>query len=308
MNPKVKPLNSFILTYLRALSNQRFRGALISVLGAFTVFLALQLRELSFDFEFEKLFPKNDPDTALFLEHTAEFGFDNDFLRIIVSRPEGIFDSLFLRNVRDFEDGLKSITGMSTVYSPLSQQRIFRTPMGLLSVPLMHETPSKFSTDSTYIFSHPFYSQSFGPDAQSLSLFIIHEHFTEKESSEFLIQAIEQLATDSGLTDVKIVGKVVAQTVFIDFIQKDFTKFLIGSILLSFTILFLIFRDVKSALFPFIISLLSLIWLFGMIAALGYRINLLSALLPPIIFFVSMSDVIHLMNHIRLSFSSLCRM
>ena len=91
MNPKVKPLNSFILTYLRALSNQRFRGALISVLGAFTVFLALQLRELSFDFEFEKLFPKNDPDTALFLEHTAEFGFDNDFLRIIVPRPEGIF-------------------------------------------------------------------------------------------------------------------------------------------------------------------------------------------------------------------------
>ncbi|MEP1096265.1 MAG: efflux RND transporter permease subunit [Cyclobacteriaceae bacterium] len=256
------------------------------------------LQFISFDFEFEKFFPKGDPDSQFYEIHKEQFGYDNDFLLIILESPE-IFDQGFLQKVKEFEDSLTNLEFVARVASPISRQHLVNGPAGLFAFPLLHiDKPQVLRQDSIRIFSNPLYQYSFGKDRKSLLISINHFHFADQESSRILVDQIEGLAATVGLNKVRMVGKLTAQNEFIDLIQSDFAKFLVGSIILSLSLLLFIFKNLKTALLPFLISFFSLIWLFGLIGFLGIKINLLSSLLPPIIFFSSMSDAVHLLNAI----------
>lgn len=294
---KVKPLNSFVSSYLNALARRGFKRAVFTIVILVTMLCGWFVPKLEFDFEFEKLFPKDDPDAILFKAHTEEFGYDNDFLNVIINSESGIFNKKFLNKVSSFEKLIDTIPDVESVTSPLPQKRVVKTPLGLSSFPLVHlDEPDRLALDSSYIFSHPLYRQAFSDDGKAILVFLQHEHFDDGARSDALVGQLKKAAEKANLDNVLFVGKLVAQNEFIEFIKKDFSKFLIGSVLLSFTLLWLIFRDLRSALLPFTVSIVTLIWLFGFLVMIGYKVNLLSALIPPIIFFVSMSDVIHLMN------------
>ena len=260
------------------------------------------LRNLAFDFEFEKFFPKNHPESVAYQEHIKQFGYDNDYLHIIIEEEEGIFNKEFLTIAAAFEKSLLRIEDVENVYSPLSLQHVLKSPTGLVIFPLIHtDNPNEYQlkTDSMRVFGNPFYRSAFSEDGKALSIYLHHAHFSDQPRSEKLLSAIQKKATEYGISNIRLVGKLSAAGVFISYIQTDFGKFLIGSLVLSFGLLLLIFRNFKSALLPFLISLISIIWTFGLITILGFRINLLSSLLPPILFFVSMSDAVHLMNALK---------
>lgn len=266
------------------------------VFAIVTSFFAWNLQYISFDFEFEKFFPKDDPDSKLYESHKAEFGYDNDFLHLSLTPEQGIFNQPFLQSVREFEESLRKIESVESVVSPISQKHLINTPTGLIALPLLHVDDSKrLTSDSIRVFGGDFYSSFFSSDRKSIGLYLTHGHFEDQGASKVLLSEIEAAIAKMNI-ETRVVGKLTAQNVFIDFIQSDFGKFLIGSIVLSLTLLLLIFKNLKAALIPFAISIVSLIWLFGLIGFLGIKINLLSSLLPPILFFVSMSDSVHLMN------------
>lgn len=274
------------------------------LLVAITAILGWNLQYITFDFEFEKFFPNNHPDSKAYAEHTAQFGYDNDYLHIIIEKPTGLFEADFLKRASNFEKSLTGIEDVDHVYSPLSLQHVIKSPTGLVIFPLIHSegtTPYQLSQDSARIFGNPFYRAAFSKDGKALSIYLNHAHFGDQPRSERLLSAIQVKADKYGIENIRLVGKLSAADVFISYIQNDFGKFLLGSLVLSFGLLLLIFRNLKSALLPFLISLLSIVWLFGLVGMLGLKINLLSSLLPPILFFVSMSDAVHLMNALKKS-------
>lgn len=274
------------------------------LLVVITAVLGWNLQFLAFDFEFEKFFPNNHPDSRAYAKHVAQFGYDNDYMHIIISNEGGIFDKDFLENASTFEKSLNNIPDVKSVYSPLSLKHVIKSPTGLVIFPLMHtEDPTDYQIrqDSIRIFGNPFYRDAFSKDGKSLSIYLNHEHFNDQIRGDRLLEAIKIKAQIYEIPSIRLVGKLSAAGVFVSYIQQDFGKFLLGSLALSFMLLLLIFRELKSALLPFLISLLSIIWLFGLMGLLGFKINLLSSLLPPILFFVSMSDAVHLMNGLKKS-------
>lgn len=267
-----------------------------------TAFFASNLTQLEFDFEFEKFFPKDHPDSRLYAKHVAQFGYDNDFLHIILSNPTSVFDESFLSRASQFEKELIKIEDIIQVFSPLSLQHVVKTPTGLIIFPLMHvDNPEKFQEDSLRIFGNQFYKSAFSDDGTSLSIYVRHAHFDDPARSDKILSSIYEKARLFGFNKIRLVGKLNASQSFIQYIKEDFGKYLIGSLIISFALLLLIFRSIKSAVMPFIVSLLTMIWLFGLMVFLGFKINLLSSLIPPILFFVSMSDAVHLMNALRKS-------
>ncbi len=273
-----------------------------SLLVAITLILGWNLQYVTFDFEFEKFFPKNHPDSRAYTKHVGQFGYDNDYLHIIIENDGWIFNEDFLKKAHTFEKSLNTIPDVRNVYSPLSLQHVVKSPTGLVIFPLMHsESPTNYQLkqDSLRIFGNPFYRAAFSENGKSLSIYLNHAHFNDQKRSERLLESIRLKAQIYEIPKIRLVGKLSAAGVFISYIQNDFGKFLIGSLILSFLLLLLIFKNLKSALLPFLISLLSIVWLFGLVGLLGYKINLLSSLLPPILFFVSMSDAVHLMNALK---------
>ncbi|WP_421765302.1 efflux RND transporter permease subunit [Ekhidna sp.] len=275
-----------------------------SLLVAITIFFGWNLQYVAFDFEFEKFFPNNHPDSKAYAEHVEQFGYDNDYLHIIIENDEWVFNEEFLKNAHTFEKSLIKIPDIKNVYSPLSLQHVVKTPTGLVIFPLMHtDNPNAYQLrqDSLRIFGNPFYKSAFSKNRKALSIYLNHEHFNDQKRSERILEAIKLKGEIYEIPEIKLVGKLSAAGEFISYIQNDFGKFLLGSLGLSFLLLLLIFKNFKSALLPFLISLLSIIWLFGLIGLVGFKINLLSSLLPPILFFVSMSDAVHLMNALKKS-------
>ncbi len=270
---------------------------LISLLTIMTSFLGWNLQYLAFDFELEKFFPRDDPDSRAYEVHKGQFGYDNNFLQVILEREEGLFNEEFLVNATAFENSLNRIYDVENVFSALSTKHLVKSPTGVVFFPLIHpEDPKKYKSDSIRIFENEFYKATLSSKVNALCIYIEHAHFEDQKRGKALLNSIENKAQEFGIDNIKMIGKLTAANVFIEFIQTDFNKFLIASIFLSLILLLIIFRNFKVALLPFCISLLSIIWLFGFMVFLGFKINLLSSLLPPIILFVSMSDAVHLMN------------
>lgn len=290
-------LNSLLDKYAEWLLSTFGKVVSLAILTLFTCLCGWNLQFLEFDFELEKFFPKDHPESNSYKKHVAQFGYDNDFLHIILENEKGVFDPDFLSRSVAFEESLTTIEDVIRVYSPLSLQHVIKSPTGLVIFPLIHEAEAdKLGQDSTRIFGNPLYRSAFGADGKSISIYLNHSHFNDPERSAKIIASIQGEAAKNNLQNIRLVGKLSAASTFINYIQKDFSKYLLASLLLSFLLLLFIFKNGKVAILPFLISLLSIVWLFGTMGLMHVKINLLSSLLPPILFFVSMSDAVHLLN------------
>ncbi len=285
-------------SYLNWLEKKSGKKILIALLLFITGFLGMQLPNLSIDFEFEKLFPKNDPDTQFYALHRELFGYDNDFIQIILQADTGsVFKEAFLSQADSLQSTIRRLEGVIRVISPLNQKHYVQTPFGLTGRPLLHtKNPYRLREDSIRIFQVPFYAQAFSHDAVAFSMVVQHRHFKHKSQGDRLVKQIQNLTHLISSGKIRVAGKLIAQDEYVRLIQSDLLWFLLGSLALSFTLLIILYRNLRSALLPFLVSILTLIWLFGLMAWLGVAVNILSALLPPILFFISMSDAIHLIN------------
>ncbi|RED95577.1 efflux RND transporter permease subunit [Marinoscillum furvescens] len=194
---------------------------------------------------------------------------------------------------------IAKLKGTKSVLSPTTMQHLIKGPMGLTAFPLIHiNDPEKLPADSARIFSHPLYRMFFGENGQSMLLQVQHNHFTTPEAAAQYLEQVNALLQTTDLR-YRLIGKLTAQNEFITYIQKDFSLFLIAALAISFCLLLWIFRSLKSALLPYLISLTTLLWLLGLMAGLGFSLTILGSLIPPIILFVSSSDAIHLLHSYR---------
>ena len=264
---------------------------------AITAVFAWNLQNLAFDFEFEKFIPRDHPETKLFKEHVAQFGYDNDYLQIILENEGSIFDTAFLQKALGFENTIQLIDDVVEVYSPLTIKHVVKSPTGLIVFPVIHtDSPRKLRSDSIRIFGNEFYRSAFSKNGEAFSIYLQHAHFDDPVRSENLLAKIEEQAKKYELDNIRLVGKLSASGVFLKYMQEDFGVFLVGSLILSFGLLLLIFGNFKSALLPFFISIMSIVWMLGLMGLINYKLNLLSSLIPPILFFVSMSNAVHFLN------------
>lgn len=266
-----------------------------------TTFWGYQAKDLKPDFEFEKLFPTNDPDIVFYEKHLAQFGYDNDFMLIILE-ADPLFNQTFLKNVEKVGKEIEKISGTISLVSPLDVVQTISSPIGTLSIPVLHiDEPERYQSDSIKIFSHPLYSSFFGKDGKSLVIQVTHDHFSKPETADQYQFEIEYRLDQYPFSNYRLVGKVSAQKEFIHFIQKDFAVFIGAALLISLFLLGLIFRSFRSAIVPYLIAISSLVWLLGLMAFSGNSITVLGSLIPPIILFVSTSDAIHFLNAYRKS-------
>ena len=68
------------MKFLKEKSFSVWTKVLAVVLISVTVILGFEVRNLQFDYDFEKFFPVEDEDADFFYKHRAQFEFDNNFI------------------------------------------------------------------------------------------------------------------------------------------------------------------------------------------------------------------------------------
>jgi uncharacterized protein len=272
--------------------------AVLFIIFLITIPFIYSISKLDFDYDFEKYFPQGDNEMNFYLEFRDKFENDNDFVLLALENKEGIFQQDFLRKVAALTDSIKKAPYIESVASPTNIKNLVIGPLGPIEIPYLHiNQPEKYKADSSIIYqSEELIGSFFSSDAKSLALYIKTVENPSKQKSDSIISALNKAIYQFEFDGLHIAGKVVAQEVYVDKMKLEFSIFVTTSLLLVIILLYMSFRSKWGVLVPLIVVVLSMIWLFGFMQMTGKNIDIMTMLLPTIMFVVGMSDIIHIIS------------
>ncbi|MBF9220404.1 efflux RND transporter permease subunit [Hymenobacter ruricola] len=284
------------------MSLRRLAHLTLLVLGLLTALSGFFVAQLRFNYNFNDFYPAGDPDLDYYQGYTRRFGNDNDYLLLGLEAPAGrtVFDPAFLRQVDSLtqlarrQPSVRSVTSPTTLANPVVEG------LGVFSLPYLHpQEPARRADDSTLIYRTPgLVGNVFSPDARAVTLVLQLTPDLEKPPGDSLFAALR-----AGMARLKIpesqahfAGRIVAQSVFVDRLKWELVVFMSLSVLLVTGLLWLTFRTWWGVVLPLVVVLGAILWGLGIMAAFGVTIDLMTALLPLMLFVVGMSDTIHIIS------------
>lgn len=277
----------------------------ISKIVIFTIvllscFFAYELRNLSFDYDYEKYFPKENKQMDTFIEFKKDYGSDSDFLLIAIERKDGVLNVDFLKEIKSFGDSLKSHPLISFVFSPVHNAKYLKQSgiEGIIAkdyLDLNNDSISK--KDSLNIYSNENFIGSILPEkGNSLCLFIRVDEQLSKEKANSLMAYIDAQLKKYSFENVHKSGRLIAQIHYVEKMLSELVVFISASVFLLIFFLYISFRTAWGVIIPLFVVIISNIWTMALMYYTGKSFDLLMMMLPTIIFVVGMSDLVHLLT------------
>lgn len=262
---------------------------------AFSVFCALRVANLRFDYDFEAFFPNEDNELELYNHYRETFEYDNEFVLLALENKKGIFKKDFLLRVDSLTLALSELRYIKQVSSPTNLKNTSLGGLVPVQTRALHfEDESLYKEDSIAIYQSPFLIGSYFPEnARSLSIFIKTDDVLTKKQCDVLAESLESTIKQYQFDDIHLVGRIFAQNVYLVNLQKEFLIFLGLAFLTVVIFLWLSFRSFYGIVVPVSIVLVSILWTLGIMDLLGKPIDLMTTMLPTMIFIAGMSDVVH---------------
>jgi predicted RND superfamily exporter protein len=272
-----------------------FSLALVIIITSFSVY---ELRKIKFNYDFESFFPVNDPDLDVYLKFRKTFEYDNEFVLIAVENKKGVFQKDFLEKIEALSDSLKHIPDITNVISPTTLQNTSVTEFGPIQFPYIHvDDPSRYKSDSSIIFrSEELMGSFFSTDGKAVSLFLKTTEGINKKKSDALVKNIDKLLASFHFENVRTASKAKGQKTYLEKLSGEFYYFFIASFLLVVLFLYISFRTFWGVWVPVMVVVLSIIWTLALMTASGKSLDIMTVLLPTMMFVVGMSDVVHIVT------------
>ncbi len=276
------------------------RSSILIIIGLiiFTGLAGVSASFLEFDYDFENFFPQNDPDLDYFLEYRETFENDNDYVLISLGNHKGIFNSTFLEKANRFSTDLSALHHVKEVISPTALKTPIINAFGAVEIPLLHiHNSSKLKTDSLRILkSREYINTLFSSDLSSICIVINHTQIISKKASDELLTDIQNLINNYKFEELHYAGKIRGQKEYLTKMRSELLLFLSISAVLIIAFLYLSFRSIYGIIVPLITVLISILGVLGIMQFFGKSLDIMSTLLPTILFVVGMSDAIHILN------------
>ncbi|MBK8873570.1 MAG: MMPL family transporter [Bacteroidetes bacterium] len=292
----------FQLISIFILRNRRMLLAVIAGLTLIFGFLATRI-ELSYDFA--RVLPANDPFALEYEKFKATFGEDGSVIVL------GVKDSNFyqLKKFNDWYqlgqeikaiDGIEavvSVAGIYTIQNNETEKKFDVRPIISGKVKSQEELDSiKLTIDAL-----PFYNGLIVSEDKSSTLMAIT--FDKKKlntkSRLDIVAFINEKAKAFGVgndLEIHISGMPFIRTAITGKVAKELQLFLLLAIIVCSLILLIFFRSFKVVLFSVIVVLVGVVWSVGTIALFGYKITILTGLIPPLIIVIGIPNSILLLN------------
>jgi predicted RND superfamily exporter protein len=257
------------------------------------------LFHLEVDYDFEKFFPEDSEDTEFFFNYREEFDSDNDYILIGLGNDGTLFDYDFLKDVDSLTRRLERLELVQHSISLTNQKNYAKTPFGfeMFEIPYINFEEKNSRKDSTQIFQNKeLVGFLISSNAKYLNIYIKHENYLSKAKCDILLREVQNLIDEYDFDEVHLAGRTVGQFYYVNQMQKELKLFFIVSAILVILFLYTAFKSFQGVLFPLIIVLSSMIWIFGFMGLIHEPVNILLTILPTIMFVVSMSDVIHFVS------------
>lgn len=253
--------------------------------------------DIQFDYRYEQFFPKGNEDLTFFETYRQKFESDNDFLNIGLYNSEGLFKKDFLLRLDSLTKELENLPSVTNVKSITNLTYPKMTLEGVIEKPFIRLEKSNWKKDSANLFQHQeLLNTMVSADFPATSIFIKTEGYLPRKKSDPLIASIKELERKYDFEEFHLAGRIVAQSHYMYKLGLEMAVFMSISILLLIVFLWVTFRTWWGVVIPLIVVLLSILWTVAFMNLSGKAFDLLTVLMPTIIFVVGMSDVIHILS------------
>ncbi len=267
--------------------------------------MGYKAREVQFTYSFFTPVPADDPDMVFFQNFKKEFGEDANVVAIGI-KDSALYTPEKFNRFKYLSDELQKIEGVSQVISiplfKILEKDAVEKRFNL--VDLFGDIPSDQPTlDSllTLARNQRFYSDQIInlKNGATFILISIDKSVLNSKDRDTTIKDIELIASQfSEHTGIELhyVGLPYIRTEVNGSVKEELKIFLVLSIVVTALVLLFFFRSWDAVVIPLIIIGVIVTWSMGTLALFGYKITILTGLLPPVIVVIGIPNSVYLLN------------
>lgn len=283
----------------------RNRLAILITIGLATIFMAYKGSQIKMSYEMAKTLPADDPISMEYDNFKKKFGLDGSVIFVAI-QDSNLYT---LDHFNDWFDLCDEVAETNGVQGVASVSRLFNLVRNdslkkFQFLPISKEKPkTQAEVDSIkkIIYSLPFYEgRIFNKDTEvSLMMITLNKEILNSKARIALIYSLKDTIDKFGdkyHIDVKYSGLPYIRTITTKTLQDELTMFILLSLLIASILLFLLFRSMRAVVFSMLVVGTSVIWVLGTIVLFGYKISILTGVLPPLLIVIGVENSIFLLN------------
>ena len=287
------------------------RMILLLILLISTVVMGYYASKIKLSYEFSKAIPTDNPRYRDYLSFKQTFGDDGNLLVIGIVSKE-LFTLKNFKAYQQLHARLKKVAAVEDILSMPGAVTLLKDSAGekLNAVRIFADsifTQAAVDSAAIVFYNLPFYkSLLYNPatNAWLMGVRINKNILNTKERTTIINNINSKVDSFSVATGIEThqSGLPLIRTVVGDRIQAEMKIFLIGSLLFSVLMLLLFFRSVSTTLLSMAVVIIGVIFTIGITYLCGYKITLLTALIPSLVVVIGIPNCIYFINKYHTSY------
>lgn len=281
----------------------KFRVALLVLLLAATAVMGFYATKVELSYEFTNAIPTDNPKYKDYQAFRKQFGEDGN-LMVIGVQTDKFFTPTFFNDYAVLVRKLEKVHAVENILSvPGAINLVKDTTTNQLKVVRLFGDQPITNGDSIRdaFYNLPFYRGFlYNPDTKTYMMALrIDKQVLNSKNRTGVVKEIVETGDAFGKAhhvEMHYSGLPLIRTMMASQVQQEMKLFLALSFILTAVILALFFRSISAVLASMLVVAVGVVWSVGTIVLLGFKITLLTALIPPLIVVIGIPNCVYLLN------------
>ncbi|MES2591302.1 MAG: MMPL family transporter [Bacteroidota bacterium] len=283
----------------------RNRLVYLITLVVLTIVFGFFASKIELSYDFPKILPSDDKSEIAYNEFRKVFGEDGTVM-VMGYKSDNLFELKKFNEWSILADSIKKIKGIQNV---LSIDRAY----GLRKNDSLHKfeyfpivssklkSQQELDSVKNLLLSYPFYKGLIYNDSVNCTLMAITFNKSDLNSKNRLdivkrIKAMGDIYASSNDIELHYSGLPYIRSEYMRNIRGELSLFMALAFLVTIITLWIFFRSFKVVFWSLVVCVIGVIWSLGTLYLFGYKITVLTGLIPPLIIIIGIPNCIFLLN------------
>jgi predicted RND superfamily exporter protein len=283
----------------------KYRLLLLVLLLAGTGFMGYYASKVQMSYDYVATIPHDNPKFLEYQDFKQKFGADGNVLMLAV-QTDKFFQADFFKDYVQLNKDMKDVFAVENIMSvPMAVNLVKNDSTQKLEANLLFkgDLTNQVVIDSlSKVFNTLLFYRGllYNPDTHAylMAIYVNKDVFNSPKRTA-VVNEITKLANafqEKQHTEVHLSGLPLIRTAMAVKVADELKLFLKISFLLTGLILFLFFRSFGAVLMSMIVVAIGVIWSVGTIVLMGYKITLLTGLIPSLIVVIGIPNCVYFLS------------
>lgn len=272
---------------------------------AITAFMVFETLKIELSYEFAKILPDDDSSYVEYLNFKKQFGEDGNVM-VIGFKDQNLFQLQKINDWQKLTTDIKNIQGIKGVMSITSIFKVVKNDslnkfefLPIIQDPFKNQT--EVDSFKEEVYNLPFYKNLIYNKETGANLMAITFNKKDLDSKRRLsivddIKLVAEAFSKKHDVEMHYSGMPYIRSAFMKKVSSEMTLFLALAVLVTAVVLWIFFRTFSSVLFSILVVAIGVLWSVGFLQLFGYKITVLTGLIPPLIMVIGLPNCVFLIN------------